>query len=74
MKMSTMWRGGAAVLVTALVAALGGCVDQSRASSTGGAGDADGLRIVATSPATVDIMARLDIDLVGVPNLSLIHI
>ena len=74
MKMSTMWRGGAAVLVTALVAALGGCVDQSRASSTGGAGDADGLRIVATSPATVDIMARLDIDLVGVPNTTLSEI
>lgn len=29
------------------------------------------LRIVATSPATVDIMARLDIDLVGVPDSAL---
>lgn len=44
------------------------CVDQNGSTA---AMDADSLRIVATSPATVDIMARLDIDLVGVPTSTL---
>ena len=67
-------RGLIPVLAAALLS-LAGCVDQSGAAGTGAvAGDADTLRIVATSPATVDIMARLDIDLVGVPNSSLSEI
>ena len=49
---------------------LSGCVNQNTAA----AGEADELRIVATSPAVVDIMARLDIDLVGVPNSTLSEI
>lgn len=54
-------------------AALTGCVDQSGAGGAvqSAAADGDALRIVATSPATVDIMARLDLDLAGVPNSSL---
>lgn len=44
------------------------CVDQNGPAA---AADAGSLRIVATSPATVDIMARLDIELVGVPNSTL---
>lgn len=51
---------------------LSGCVDQSGGAGT--AGSADELRIVATSPATVDIMARLDVDLAGVPNSTLSEI
>lgn len=51
--------------------ALTGCVDQTGGRAEAAAGNADDLRIVATSPATVDIMARLDIDLVGVPNSTL---
>ena len=56
----------AAILVAAAVS---GCVRQSAPVSA--IGDADELRIVATSPAVTDIMARLDIDLVGVPNSTL---
>ena len=51
---------------------LSGCVNQN--VHTAAAGEADELRIVATSPAVVDIMARLDIDLVGVPNSNLSEI
>ena len=51
---------------------LSGCVNQN--AHTVAAGEADELRIVATSPAVVDIMARLDIDLVGVPNSTLSEI
>ena len=51
---------------------LSGCVNQN--AHTAAAGEADELRIVATSPAVVDIMARLDIDLVGVPNYTLSEI
>lgn len=51
---------------------LAGCVNQN--AHTAAAGEADELRIVATSPAVVDIMARLDIDLVGVPNSTLSEI
>ena len=51
---------------------LSGGVNQN--AHTAAAGEADELRIVATSPAVVDIMARLDIDLVGVPNSTLSEI
>ncbi len=51
---------------------LSGCVNQN--AHTAAAGEADELRIGATSPAVVDIMARLDIDLVGVPNSTLSEI
>lgn len=59
-------------LLGAAVLALSGCVSQS--APTAAVGDADELRIAATSPAVVDIMARLDIDLVGVPNSTLSEI
>lgn len=59
---------------TAAGLALTGCVDQTGGRTAAAAGEADDLRIVATSPATVDIMARLDIDLVGVPNSTLSEI
>ncbi|MCD7998770.1 MAG: heme ABC transporter substrate-binding protein IsdE [Clostridiales bacterium] len=52
-----------------VAAALSGCVNQE--GGTAAVADADELRIVATSPSTVDIMARLDIDLVGVPDSAL---
>ncbi|MDO4268436.1 MAG: heme ABC transporter substrate-binding protein IsdE [Eubacteriales bacterium] len=74
-------RLAAALLGAAAVCLLGGCVDQSaagagmRTSAETGTGDglqdADSMRIVATSPAVADIMARLDVDLVGVPSSSL---
>ena len=57
---------------SAAVLLLSGCVNQN--AHTAAAGEADELRIVATSPAVVDIMARLDIDLVGVPNSTLSEI
>ncbi len=54
---------------------LTGCVDQSGpakvTNTEGTAGNADDLRLIATSPAVADIMARLDIDLVGVCSTSL---
>ncbi len=60
--------------VTALTL-LTGCVDQNGptkvTNSEGTAGNADELRLIATSPAVADIMARLDIDLVGVCSTSL---
>lgn len=57
--------------LTAAALLLTACVDQSGSSAGRAASGADSLRIVATSPATVDIMARLDIDLAGVPSSSL---
>ncbi len=68
------WKQTAACLAMCGMAAalLAGCVDQSAPAAA--AGEADELRIVATSPAVVDIMARLDIDLVGVPNSTLSEI
>ena len=68
------WKQTAACLAMCGMAAalLAGCVDQSAPAAP--AGEADELRIVATSPAVVDIMARLDIDLVGVPNSTLSEI
>lgn len=67
-KQKTVWM--AAFSAAALL--LSGCVNQN--AHTAAAGEADELRIVATSPAVVDIMARLDIDLVGVPNSTLSEI
>ncbi len=56
-------------------ALLTGCVDQSGpakvTNTEGTAGNADDLRLIATSPAVADVMARLDIDLVGVCSTSL---
>ena len=68
------WKQTAVCLAMCGMAAalLAGCVDQSAPAAA--AGEADELRIVATSPAVVDIMARLDIDLVGVPNSTLSEI
>ena len=62
-------------LLAASTMLLTACVDQRGTSVTQAAmADADTLRIIATSPATVDIMARLDIDLVGVPDSSISQI
>lgn len=57
-------------LLAALVLSLSltGCVDQSGETSVK---DTENLKIVATSVATVEIMEKLDIDLVGVPNSDL---
>lgn len=67
--MRSTWISRAALaLMTA--AALTGCVDQ-RSGTAAAAENADTLRIAATSPATVEIMERLDIDLVGVPSSTL---
>lgn len=55
--------------IAALSLSLTGCVDQGGQAAA--AENADNLRIVATSPAVVDIMARLDIDLAGVPTSTL---
>lgn len=59
---------GVAILVIAALS-LAGCVNQKGQTEAGE--NADNLRIVATSPAAADIMARLDIDLVGVPSSTL---
>ena len=67
-KQRTVWMAA----FSAAVLLLSGCVNQN--AHTAAAGEADELRIVATSPAVVDIMARLDIDLVGVPNSTLSEI
>ncbi|MDD3252060.1 MAG: heme ABC transporter substrate-binding protein IsdE [Lachnospiraceae bacterium] len=61
-------RIAAAVLATAMVL-LTGCVSQKAPAAE--IADADELRIVATSPAVTDIMARLNVNLVGVPNSTL---
>lgn len=62
--------------LAASMALLSGCVDQSGAaagytSAKAGTAAADTMRIAATSPAAVDIMARLDVDLAGVPTSTL---
>lgn len=59
----------ALTLLTLAALTMTGCVDQ-----TGGdvkRADGKELKIVATSPAVADIMARLDVDLVGVSESSL---
>jgi iron complex transport system substrate-binding protein len=59
----------ALTLLTLAALVLTGCVDQ-----TGGdvkRADGKELKIVATSPAVADIMARLDVDLAGVSESSL---
>jgi iron complex transport system substrate-binding protein len=59
----------ALTLLSLAALALTGCVDQ-----TGGdvkRADGKELKIVATSPAVADIMARLDVDLAGVSESSL---
>lgn len=60
---------GKAFVSAAILLSMTGCVNQNQDAAV--AGDADELRIVVTSPATADIMARLDIDLAGVPDSSL---
>lgn len=62
---------GIAILAAMAALTLGatGCVDQS--GRTAAAENADNLRIVATSPSAADLMARLNIDLVGVPSSTL---
>lgn len=56
------------LLAALLLLSLTGCVDQSGETSIK---DTKNLRIIATSVATVEIMEKLDIDLVGVPNSDL---
>lgn len=62
---------GIAILAVMAALTLGatGCVDQS--GRTAAIENADNLRIVATSPSAADLMARLNIDLVGVPSSTL---
>lgn len=62
---------GIAILAAMAALTLGatGCVDQS--GRTAASENADNLRIVATSPSAADLMARLNIDLVGVPSSTL---
>ncbi|WP_028519095.1 heme ABC transporter substrate-binding protein IsdE [Ruminococcus flavefaciens] len=50
--------------------AMSGCVDQ-HPDSAKEVNTAENVRLVATSPATADIMDRLDLDLVGVSDTSL---
>ncbi len=59
-------------MIISAVLVLTGCVDQSGQGAL--KADADDLKIVATSPAVADIMARLDIDLIGVPESTLSQI
>ncbi|MGL5436177.1 MAG: heme ABC transporter substrate-binding protein IsdE [Lachnospiraceae bacterium] len=61
------------ILVCLMAGGITGCTVQSDTPVAGtdyGDGQKD-LKIVATSPAVVDIMVRLDIELVGVPDSSL---
>jgi iron complex transport system substrate-binding protein len=71
-----MKRNGITYKVLGIVAlasvVLTGCVDQTGKAAR--KADAEDLKIVATSPAVTDIMARLDIDLAGVPESSLSQI
>lgn len=65
---------GFGLLSGLLILVSGGCAVQSAASAaaeTVREERTDDLRIVATSPAVVDIMARLDVELVGVPDSTL---
>ena len=60
------------ILSAFLILAVTGCGVRSKAGITGmKAADGGPVRVVATSPAVVDIMARLDMDLVGVPASTL---
>jgi iron complex transport system substrate-binding protein len=64
-------RAQACILVCSLALALllTGCVDQHSGDASGS--DAGELRVVATSMASVDIMDKLDADLIGVPHSDL---
>lgn len=53
-----------------MLGAMSGCVDQHPEGAKE-ANTAENVRLVATSPATADIMDRLDLDLVGVSDTSL---
>lgn len=53
-----------------MLGAMSGCVDQ-HPDSAKEVNTAENVRLVATSPATADIMDRLDLDLVGVSDTSL---
>jgi iron complex transport system substrate-binding protein len=71
---------GITLLSIALLSALGGCVDQyggktlapaasaTPAATTSTSANGQTLRIIATSPAVVEIADLLDLDLIGVPN------
>ena len=65
---------GIGLLSGLMILASGGCVVQDAAlaaAETVREERTEDLRIVATSPAGVDIMARLDVELVGVPDSTL---
>lgn len=72
-----MIRRKIALLLAGAVALLGlaACVDQhpesAAAASAAPAGSSDAPRVVATSVASVEIMEKLDVDLVGVPSSTL---
>lgn len=53
-----------------MLGAMSGCVDQHPEGAKE-VNTAENVRLVATSPATADIMDRLDLDLVGVSDTSL---
>ena len=53
-----------------MLGAMSGCVDQ-HPDSAKEVNTSENVRLVATSPATADIMDRLDLDLVGVSDTSL---
>ena len=53
-----------------MLCAMSGCVDQHPEGAKE-VNTAENVRLVATSPATADIMDRLDLDLVGVSDTSL---
>lgn len=53
-----------------ILGAMSGCVDQHPEGAKE-VNTAENVRLVATSPATADIMDRLDLDLVGVSDTSL---
>ena len=54
----------------AMLGAMSGCVDQHPEGAKE-VNTTENVRLVATSPATADIMDRLDLDLVGVSDTSL---
>lgn len=58
-------RAGACACVAVATGALAGCVDQHPPRAEG-----EGDRIVATSPAVMDICDRLELDLVGIPKTT----
>lgn len=69
MKKGSIFRKAGITVLALSMVILTGCVSQS--APTAEIADADELRIVATSPAVTDIMARLDIDLAGVPDSTI---